>query len=181
MKKLLLFVLLVLSVPAVCAEKLKDYYVSRQTELGLLFFIKPYEVPSQQKGVKPAQFDITMLSTGDSLNLNWSLFYPSVLNIDSITINYVTDGKNASYSIDPIETFFIDAEKRNFHHRYGTKLPYLLLKDLCLAQTPYVFVVHTQGEAIKYGFSAKDWPKHRTRMGRLLMLIDTNRRQSILH
>ena len=170
MKRTLLFTLLALAGIAVFAEKTEDLYVSRQTEKGLLFFIKPYEIPALTKGMKPALTDITLLTTQDSVTVNMSVFYPSVLSLDSIVF---VAGERLSFS--HFETFFIDAEKKSFHHRYSCRMTYNQLKTLYL-NVPFTLMLYSGDIPLRYAFASKEWTKHRQSMTQILRLIDNNRR-----
>lgn len=85
MKKTILTLALTVSALMLFAGKIEDRYVTQQLSDGMLFFIKPYELPSMQK-LPAAQLDVTYGVQFDTLTLNMSIYYPEILALSLIHI-----------------------------------------------------------------------------------------------
>lgn len=152
-------------------KKLAERYVVRPVQEGLLYFIKPYELPSQQRKIEAASMDITYLVTWDTVTLNMSIILPEVIGADSIVFT-----SDQSMTFAQFETFFIDANKKNqFVHRYSCKVPYRYIQGLYNNEKPYRMTIYSKGQSFVYGFSPKSWDKERKMMSQIFTLIDRNK------
>lgn len=170
MKKSIALLVCLLSIGMTHAEKLSDRYTVRPVQDGLLYFIKPYEIPSQERKIDAASMDITYLVTWDSVTLNMSIYLPEVIGADSIVFT-----SEQSMTLTKFETFFIDSEKKKFVHRYSCRIPYTYIRSLYNNEKPYRMTIYSKGQSFAYGFPAKSWDKERKTMGQLFMLIDRNK------
>ena len=110
MKRYFLILIMALTAIGMNAEKLEDRYVSKIVSDGMLFFIKPFELPNQDKG-KPAEADITYLIQEDTITLNMSVYHSTILQTDSISF----DGSKHC-TVTNFETFFIDKKMDSLCH-----------------------------------------------------------------
>lgn len=179
MKKIFLLFLISLYSFGICAEKLEDRYVSRLVSEGLLFFIVPYELPAVQKN-KAAEIDITYLIQGDSITLNMSIFTSDIIHADSIQF-----ASTSVKTITQFETFFIDKVGKKFVQRYSCRLPYTYLEEIYRADEPFRMTIYTDEEQLCYGYAAKKWPKEKTWMRQIMLIIRRNQQvqkeQSLHH
>lgn len=159
------------SIGMLYADKLADRYTVRPVQDGLLYFIKPYELPSLQRKIDAALIDVTYLVTWDSVTLNMSIVLPEVIGADSIVFT-----SDQSMTFAQFETFFIDSNKKNqFVHRYSCKVPYLYIKTLYNNEKPYRMTIYSKGRSFSYGFASRSWDKERKMMSQIFMLIDRNK------
>ena len=170
MRKTLLLLVTGLATLSLYAEKLEERYVSRITSNGMLFFIKPFELPNEGQG-KPAELDITLLIERDSITLNISVLTSNILQVDSIGL--YNDRNNIN--ISDFETFFIDKEGKNYIHRYSCKLPFAYWKRLYTNDISYHLTIFAKETKLLYGYSTKEWKKERNQMRQIIQLIERNR------
>lgn len=171
MKKTILTLALTVSALMLFAGKIEDRYVTQQLSDGMLFFIKPYELPSMQK-LPAAQLDVTYGVQFDTLTLNMSVYYPEILAIDSI--HFVS---RQTLPIRNIETFFIDKSKKNYIHRYSIHFPYSELEKMYRADTPFKMILFTDKGQLAYGYSLSGWLKEADWMRQIMFLIRHNRKE----
>ena len=169
MKKSILLLAFTLSIAGVNAQKLEERYVSRILEDGILFFIKPFELPNAGKG-KTAELDLTYLNTEDSVTANISVYAPDILKTDSICL----DGEGKRMCISGFKTFYIDKKGKNYIHRYSCTLPFSYWKELQKNESPYTINIYSGKDRIQYGYTTKAWNKERKWMLQIIYLIERN-------
>ena len=172
MKRYFLILVMALTAIGMNAEKLEDRYVSKIVSDGMLFFIKPFELPNQDKG-KPAEADITYLIQEDTMTLNMSVYHSSILQTDSISFEGLKH-----CTVTNFETFYIDKKGKQYVHRYSCALPYTFWRSLYMSKTPFRMSIYSEGTKLSYGYSDKKWLSESTWMLQILQLIERNKKAS---
>lgn len=165
----LLYILCVCSV--LFASSVEDRYVMKTFENGQLYFILPFDIPSQDTKVKALSADITYLTTADSVTVNMSVCYPSALTADSIVFSGDTHFASTDF-----QTFFIEMEGKQWLHRYSVRMPWGVLNQLYFQNPPFVLSVYAKERQLVYAFPDKKWEKEKKSIQQILQMITANKR-----
>lgn len=153
------------------AAKTNDRYIMRPYENGQLYFILPFEIPSQSPKEKALEADITYPTASDSVTMNMSVKSMIELSVDS----FVFEG-NHRVVIRDYEPFFVEPEGKLWLHRFSLRFPLNDLMQLFRGGAPLKIVVCTQKDKIEYGWTEKEWKKEQEWMNKILHIIDNNRK-----
>jgi|SRR5690625_988806 len=149
------------------AQNINKHFISAQQEEGNLYFV------FAQKGFKKKKlnltYDLTYLSSKDSITFNFSVKHHSVLKIDSIGLeNEDLLLKEASKKL------FIETKRRNWQHRYTSAFSFSDLEKFYEGSFPQM-ILYTSGEEIKLDISKSKWKKQSSIIRKILQLIELNK------
>ncbi len=170
MKRFVLYILLLLSIP-LPAKDLSEYYLMRPRENDLLFFIFPIELANENRTIKPAEFDITYLTSEKDATINMSIFSQVALRTDSIAFL----NKDVYFVYKQFETFYIEkSPKKGWEHRYSCKVPLAVLTQLYKLPSPLQLKVYSKERILTYSPSERVWKTERKCMNEILETIELN-------
>lgn len=162
MKRFTLFgFLLALLLPflSLQAENYQKYIVSRPALGGMLYFMTPSKVdllPGQSHQRGALIFDVTYLSSRDSLTFNCSLSLGQPSSVDSLTL-LTGAGMRQSF---PAERLYLEPRGSRWELRLSIKLPYTFW-HAALQEVSPLQLFFTQGGTpmVGYRFSPKVWKR----------------------
>ena len=171
MKRHFLLLLSVCIFSSVYATKLDERYVMKTFDSGLIYFILPFEIPSNAAKTKALSADITYLTTSDSVTMKISVWSAKELSTDSI----ILEGDEKLVFKD-FETFFIEPDGKLWHHRFSFRFPMTELKKIYLGTLPLSLNIYSKDHEEHYGWSIKAWKKEQEWMNKVLHIIERNRK-----
>lgn len=167
MKQAIAIILLLSSLCSASALSIKDFYISYQTEIGSVFFVKPQKLKlishSGPKAGKEISFDFTYAQPSDSVRVLASLTLPSVSQITTLTI------KDRKF---PINLIYSSPDKSNFKYRLESYIPYSLWCEICDSENPFTLTyTDSNSQSWTFGFSEKEWNKRGPLFRQLIQII----------
>lgn len=164
----LLFVLQLMCL-GTTAQNINKYYRSHIASDGTTYFILPQKMSrtANSTATRDMEFDLTKVSTIDSIAFTTSVFTPEPLSVDSILI-VRSDGTRLAAKA---ETIFVDFKKKAYKTRLRFSIPYPEFKALYAQPTPYT-VEMPKGAA--FAVQPKKWQKHADVIRRLTTIFDLN-------
>lgn len=151
------------------ALNIEERYVMKPIDGGQIYFILPYQIPSEQVKMKDLSVDITYLTNLDSVTMNISVYTENELNVDSIMFI-----GNEKISICDFQTFFIEKEGRVWLHRYSLRIPWKILNDLYSTQDSFSLCICAREDIIRYAYPSKAWKTEQEWMNQILYIIARN-------
>jgi len=168
---LLLFFLLfsVFITSHLSGQKISKYYTVSAQKSGNLYFIEPEYSFENKKEKCELVYDMTYLSTDDSLMLNFSFISPEILEIDSIS--FIFDQKNIG---SKTQKLFIEDKKKVWEHRYSSKFLFEDINEVFHSKSPKL-AVSSDGMMFLLNMKQKKWKKETDIVMRILKLIQVNK------
>lgn len=155
---------------AVCSQNIAKHYVSSNQPHGTLYYIKP------QKGFKSKPlkaeliYDITYLSTSDSVVLNFSFYDIRPDKIRSIALQQ----QNKVLASD-VELIFFNLKKKMWEKRYSAKFEINELCDMYKEAEAPVWILYLEGGDIELSINKRKWKKQSEIVSTIFDLIFYNR------
>ena len=169
MKRLTLSAVLFAIALAVCANKTE--YMMRPTADGYLFFIMPFSIPSEEKGVKPLTADITIPPNVLTADMRITVMTKEEAGIDSVRIS------NRDTAVTyPAKILYAEKRKKGWKYRIELTLPYETVTYIYSSPTPYTIGI-IDGESIRASYSPAQhtWDKRRGEMEELFYVVEINK------
>ena len=171
MKRLLLIFLSIGFCFSAFAVKLDERYVMKPFEGGQIYFILPYSIPSEATSTKDLLADITYLTNSDSVTINLSVWSKNELQADSIVFI-----GNQRMSLCKFQTFFIEKDEKQWHHRYSMHIPLESLNSLYKNPVPFALCIYAQEGILRYANSVRMWKTEQEWMNQILHIILRNKK-----
>jgi hypothetical protein len=173
LKPLLFFIsiCMLVSLKTSYAQKISRYYVSSIQSNGTIYFVVP------QKGFKNNDmncnlvYDLTYLSSGDTVLFNFSYFDKSQRQIDSISFCF--DNSKCTSKTGKI---FVETKGNMWHYRYTSKISFKDLNTFYNQQSQPKLLLYTQQGEIKLNMTKSRWKTQATRIQKILTLIAYNKK-----
>lgn len=170
MKRITLPVLLLFIAVSVCAGKME--YMMRPIKNGYLFFVMPFRVPSETKGVKAMSTDITIRTDKQTADIRMTLTITKEIEIDSIRI--CNNDTAMSY---PARTLYAERRKGNWKYRIELTIPYEAVTYIYTNPEPYRLLTVNRGNRnLSYSPARRIWSRTRREMSELFYVISVNRK-----
>ena len=150
------------------AQKLDKYYTSSSGDQGTLYYVNLEDEFKQVNGPASLIYDLSVLSSKDSCYLNFSLYSPTLYRIDSLKIVY-----DSTAILLPVKKLFIDTDK-DWHHRYSTRVPKVLLAEMYRYEQSPEFTFFTDEKELSLTQKARKWRKTSELGSRIFDLIAYN-------
>jgi len=151
------------------AQKISKYYSVSFQKNGSLYFIEPeYGFENRSENCELI-FDMTYLSSQDSLLLNFSFISPEIVEIDSIS--FVTAQNTIS---SESQKLFIEDEKKAWKHRYSSQFLFDEVQLLFQSEKSPTLAVHSNGDMITLTMKQNKWKKERDIVSKILKMIQVN-------
>ncbi|WP_143159121.1 hypothetical protein [Mesonia phycicola] len=155
------------------AQKISKYFTSSMQDNGVLYFIEPKQEFENDKEDSSLFYDLTYLTSNDTVTFNFTYVDKKVREIDSIT--FVLEDNEITI---PVNKIFIESSKNVWKHRYSAKF---LFEDLTLIfqqKGRASLLVHYEGEEVKLKIKQKKWDKQSKILSKILYMIKANRKEN---
>ena len=167
----LIFIFLIGSLGITNAQKISKYFTSSMQSNGVLYFIEPKQEFKNDKGDCNLSYDLTCLTTNDTVTLNFTYSDKKLREIDSI--GFILDNRRISSRTKKI---FIESKKSKWKHRYSSQF---LFNDLDLffkqQSDASIFIKHTDKSILLKTIKRK-WNKHSKILSKILFMIKANKK-----
>jgi len=151
------------------AQKISKHYTVSQQKNGSIYFIEPEYGFENRKANTELVFDMTFLTSEDSVKLNFSFISPEIISIDSIA--FLLSQKNIGSRAEKI---FIEDEKKVWKHRYSSDFLFEDMNDVFLSIQSPQLAVYYQGQTTLLSMKQRKWNKEREVVAKILKLIQVN-------
>lgn len=166
-KKSTLLLFLLLASVALPAQKSDRYLKKMRQEGYTLYFLVPTGFKAKADKME-LEADFTFQyreGAPESVDMRFSVFSRSpVKQIDRLAILW--DGKRGA-SPGTAELLFIQKEKKNWHSRFSTAIPFSVLMQMIQASFFVVIEIEQGGKSVPFA-SGKDWKKASEVLGEIL-------------
>lgn len=166
---LMYFALLFLVTP-IQGKNISKYYISSMQENGILYFILPQKGFEDKKSGSSLIYDITYLTTKDSVTFNFSYLDKSEKAIDSIALIY-EDKQIRSL----VQKIFIETKKEKWNYRYSSNFSYTDIVHFFNQKGNGKIRLYTQQEEVNLCIGKKKWGKISEVTNKILKLISYNK------
>lgn len=150
-------------------QNISKHYTSSTQDGGKLYFILPQSGFKNNKLKSELIYDLTYLSSSDSIVLNFSYFDKSEINIDSIALFY-----DNHETTSQVKTLFVEANKRKWHYRYSTKLNFDDIDSFFNQNSEPKIVLWTQNKPLELYVKPRIWKKQSSIIKKILTMIKYN-------
>ncbi len=137
------------------AQKIYKQFVSKTSENGMIYFIKPREMPKAGKNntvADPMEFDLTIITNKDSV-----AFYVTIYTKEPIVLeNAIIQSDNKIVVSETLEKIYVDMHKNAYKGRYKFFVDKKQLNAIYSNQNPYVVDF---GNGIKFATPKSKWQK----------------------
>jgi hypothetical protein len=149
------------------SQNISKYYSSMMQPDGTLYFI--FEHEGFNNKVADLKYDLTYLTSGDSITMNFSVLSKDVIEVDSIQL------LNDSTSLKiPANRIFIQPAKNKWHSRYGTKFLFKDAVTFFSKENPKIILV-TKNKSSELSINPGKWKKQSEIIQKIFDLINYNR------
>lgn len=171
MRYLLFLIVALLACSSLNAQKLSKYYTSKVQEKGELYFLFPHYGFCNRAADSELEYDLTYLTSQDSVTLNFSYIDEHRRSLKSMTFVYA--GKKLSNKVHRI---FVDSKKKKWHYRYSTRFSYADLDQLFSQKNiPSIILGDSKSGDIKLQIKKGKWEKQALIAAKIFELINYNR------
>lgn len=159
---ILLLTMIVITFNAMAIER----YVSRPVADGILYFIMPKKLDNV-KGVKSLEYDMTMVSSLDSVTVNFTVYSPiATAPTDLRLISGTTAVRCDNYKL-----LFVDKAGKNYEIRVTSSFPRAVIEDLFSSDECPGFEFRLGSTAVAAYYKPGAWKKDREKMTEVFNLI----------
>lgn len=151
-------------------QNISKHYTSSLQSNGMLYFILPQSGFKNNKINSTFIYDITYLTTNDSLTLNFSYYDKSNRDIDSIM--FMCDTSQITCSTEKI---FVETKKQKWHYRYSTQILFTDLNNFYSQTANPKIILYSEQEIVELHIKAKHWEKQSSVARKILTLIKHNK------
>lgn len=170
MRKLLIGICIFVNILPTLAYKTEDMYIMRLLESGKLYFISENIFESIDSNLK-LPFDITHLSTTDSVSIKMSVYNEVLTSVDSMAIVW----DDHRFVCQQPAAIYKEKEKKLWVHRYDCKAPYSDIKQSLTSESAPKFIIYTTDKASTYTLSTNKWKKLSPHIREIFMTIDSSK------
>tara|TARA_B100000614_G_C14336689_1_gene407125 strand:+ start:116 stop:679 length:564 start_codon:yes stop_codon:yes gene_type:complete len=169
----LILIFLIGSLGITNAQKISKYFTSSMQSNGVLYFIEPKQKFKNNKGDCNLFYDLTYLTTNDTVTLNFTYSDKEIREIDSIGL--ILDNRTVSSRTKKI---FIESKMSKWKHRYSSQF---LFDDLDLffkqQSSKPIFIKFTENSFLLKTRKRK-WDKQSKILSKILFMIKVNKKTS---
>lgn len=155
------------------AQKINKDYLFYPQDKGILYFIYPqkgFRSPSETD-IKGLEYDITYLSTDDSLTLSFTYVNKEICKPEAIS--FISPENRLLYKGETL-MLFVQPLKQNWKHRGMVKIPYAKAAQIYETESPFRLQIHTNRVDIHYQIRDGKWEKQHKMIKRILEIIANN-------
>ena len=151
-------------------QKISKYYTASMQENGMLYFIEPKQEFKNKKEGSELSYDLTCLTSKDSLSLNFTYSDHTIRAIDSLS--FVHDGDRISSTT---EKLFIEADKDFWKHRYSAKFAFDEIRSIFQQEKKPTVLIYYDSKITQLKIKNSDWERKSKIMSKILTLIRANK------
>lgn len=152
------------------AQNIKNKYVTSSQANGTLYFVFPLSgFAADGKGGR-YRYDLTLLSAGDSVTINFSYVDPSTLVLDSLVL-----GDGNLRSAFPTKRLQVEPKGKGWHYRYTARVPMEWLAVWSERPHPPGLTLIANSGPIPLHISRGRWKDHSHLITRILQLVAYNK------
>ena len=171
MKKLLFLYLGIFLLSPVSAQDISKKYSSMTGAEGNVYFIHPNKGFKSPEIKDQLEYDITYVTSGDSVTFNFTFYNDQASPVDSIGI--ISENQPAFF---PAGMIYLDAHKKdNWKHRVTSRIPYDYIVTLYNQSYPYQIEVFSKGNKFTFEMKEKEWEKQSKVIKKIFDVIDLNK------
>lgn len=170
MRYSLFLIIAILACSSLNAQKLSKYYTSKVQDKGELYFLFPHDGFCNRDADSELEYDLTYLSSQDSVTFNFSYFDEHRRSLKYMT--FVYSGKTIS---NKVQRIFVEMEKKKWHYRYTTKFSYADLdKVFSPKNIPSIILGDGKSGDIKLQIKKGKWEKQAQIIAKIFEMINYN-------
>lgn len=147
-------------------QNISKHYTSSIQSNGMLYFILPQSGFKNNKVNSTFIYDITYLTTNDSVTLNFSYYDKSNRDIDSIM--FMRDNSEITSNTEKI---FVETKKKKWHYRYSTQILFTDLNNFYSKPDNPKIILYSGQEIVELYIKTKHWEKQSAIIRKILTLI----------
>lgn len=162
-------VFLGLSIPS-NAQKISKYFTSSIQENGILYFIKPIKGFKSSSDHKTFTYDITYLTSKDSVTLNFLLKDKDLISPKILIFKLFNDSIQSS-----LKKIFVEAHKSKWLYRYSATFSVKDMQKFYASKVPPTLKIITQKqEKIILDHDHVKWKKQSSILSKIFQMIRMN-------
>jgi len=169
LRPFLLFLFFITVCSVTNAQKISKYYTSSMQENGTLYFIEPKQEFKNKKERCKLSYDLTCLTTKDSIALNFTYLDDAIIVIDSI--GFIQDNKRISSNTEKI---FIETDKKLWKHRYSAKFLFNDINSIFQQGKKTTVLIYYESKTMQLEMKNSKWKKESDIMSKILTLVEAN-------
>lgn len=172
LRPFLIFTFFITVCNSINAQKITKYYTSSMQENGMLYYIEPKQEFKNKKEHCKFSYDLTFLSTKDTVSLNFTYSDNIIREIDSISFIQAKSKRLSSNAAK----IFIETNKSQWNHRYSSKFSLNDL-DLIFKQKEKVSIlIFYKGNSVMLEIKKREWKKKSYIISKIIALIKANKK-----
>lgn len=167
---LLFLAIIYQAIPAAKAQNISKFYTSSIQDKGTLYYIFPLKLNNNKKHLS-FFYDITSLSSKDSISVNFTFYNNKKLVIDSFCLKNF----NQELNLIPIK-LFVETDKKYWIYRYSVQIHNANFNALFKSiQPPNIYLICNGEEKTELKIRKKSWKKQSKIISKILEIKDMNR------
>lgn len=155
---------------SVTAQRIKGYYVSKNNDKGVTYYLFPQRLFENDKHGN-LEYDITVLTGADStVTLNFTYLSDRAQKIDSVRIK-----SSVMDYCRPVKRIYIEPSKsEKWVHRYSLATNLSSIQKVYSQDTYPTITIYSEGEAVVFNTLSRKWDRYRPIGARILDMIKVN-------
>lgn len=154
------------------AQNIKNKYSFRTSENYNVLFVHPQKDFECRELPGGLEYDLTYVSTVDSITFNYIYITNRPLLTDSIAF---TNGKDR-FVCDSAELLFIEPYKKdNWKNRFSTKLSKAEFTALYQSNLPLSIVIYNKGKGYPFMIKQNKWNNQAAVVNKIFQIVEYNR------
>jgi len=163
------FILIVTISYTTSAQKISKYFTSSMQDDGALYFIEPKQEFKNNDEHCKLFYDLTYLTTNDSITLNFTYSDKEIRKIESLS--FIQGNVNISTHTKKL---FVESENDIWIHRYSAKFLFNDLDFLFQQRKKASILIHHCGKSVKLEIEKRKWNKQSELLTKILLMIKAN-------
>lgn len=153
------------------AQNISKYYRVSMQENGRLFFVEPEQKFKNKNTHCKLSYDLTYLTSKDTVLLNFTYTDNTIRLIDSIRFVY---GENRISSIT--KKLFIENDKKLWKHRYSAKFSFDEIYLIYHQEKSPKILLYFGNKSTQLGIKNRKWKKKSKILSKIMTLIKVNKK-----
>jgi len=169
LRPFLFFLFFTLYLGALQAQNASKYYTSQKQDEGTLYFITPRKSFLNKKAKQKLDYELTHLTSKDSITLNFTFLDRAPRSIDSIRIKSVSKDISSA-----TEKFYVEAKRKKWLHRYSTEFNLKDFKHVLESSKHPEIEVFYDGKSAVLQMKRRKWRKEQAIILKVLDVVEQN-------